>query len=163
LFRNDGPDPKSGEVRFTDVTKEAGLDAPGAKTMGAVACDFDLGGDLDVFTALDPMPNALWRHDGNATGGPKLTPIAAAAGVALDKNGEAMASMHGTVGDVDGDLSFDLFVPILAEGCLYRSGIERSLGGKKAISDPKSARAKAEVRLEFTEEGRERGLASVLK
>jgi len=152
LYRNDGPDPKSGpdgNVRFVDVTKEAGLESPGAKTMGAVACDFDLDGDLDVFTALDSMPNALWRNDGgHAGGGPHFSQIAADAGVALDKNGQAMASMHGTVGDCDGDLSFDLFVPNLAEGCLYRSGIER---------------AKAEVRLEFNEEGRERGLASVLK
>jgi hypothetical protein len=137
LFRNDGPDPKSGEFRFVDVTKEAGLESPEAKTMGAVACDFDGDGDLDVFTALDSMPNALWRNDGGRT----FTQIAADAGVALDKNGQAMASMHGTVGDVEGDLVFDLFVPNLAEGCLYR----------------------ADSKWHFAEEGQTRGLAKVLK
>ena len=37
-----------------------------------------------------------------------------------DGSGNPMASMHGTVGDCDGDGAFDLFVPNLAEGCLYR-------------------------------------------
>jgi len=147
LFRNDGPDPKTGDVRFVDVTKEAGLESPDAKTMGAVACDFDYDGDLDVFTALDSMPNALWRNDGK-----KFKQVAADAGVALDKNGQAMASMHGTVGDVDGDLRFDLFVPNLAEGCLYRA----LLPSARPNPGPKIVPL-------FDEEGAKRGLAKVLK
>jgi hypothetical protein len=150
LFRNDGPGPEGGNVRFTDVTKEAGLEAPGAKTMGAVACDFDDDGDLDVFTALDSMANALWRNDGgHAAGGPKFTQVAADAGVALDGSGHPMASMHGTVGDCDGDGAFDLFVPNLAEGCLYRNATEPQPG--------------ANPRLFFVEEGAGRGLAATLK
>jgi len=177
LYRNDGPDPKSGSggnIRFVDVTKEAGLESPDAKTMGAVACDFDYDGDLDVFTALDSMPNALWRNDGgngvfgghagggrHAGSGPTFTQIAADAGVALDKNGQAMASMHGTVGDVDGDRAFDLFVPNLAEGCLFRSGMKRQV--EAALTQSKTLKSPLVDHPQFTEEGAQRGLASVLK
>jgi hypothetical protein len=167
LFRNDGPDPKSGDVRFVDVTKEAGLESPEARTMGAVACDFDYDGDLDVFTALDSMPNALWRNDDlhargdhAGGGGPKFTQFAANAGVALDKNGQAMASMHGTVGDIDGDLAYDLFVPNLAEGCLYRNGIQDKFVRIETVSGQPDAIA---VSLQFAEEGARCGLAKVLK
>ena len=154
LYRNDGPDPKSGpggNIRFVDVTKEAGLESPEAKTMGAVACDFDGDGDLDVFTALDSMPNELWRNDGG-----KFAKVAVDAGVALDNAGNPMASMHGTVGDVDGDGAFDLFVPNLAEGCLYRNATEPRASAPAPQSGSKS-------RLFYVEEGSRRGLAATLK
>jgi hypothetical protein len=120
--------------------------------MGAVACDFDLDGDLDVFTALDSMPNELWRNDGG-----KFVAIGTDAGVALDRNGQAMASMHGTVGDADGDGQPDLFVPNLAEGCLY---LDRSQ--IVTLTRDHSSRP-LERHLSFTEEGAKRGLATVLK
>jgi hypothetical protein len=78
--------------------------------------------------------------------------VGADAGVALDRNGQPMASMHGTVGDVDGDGRFDLFVPNLAEGCLFRN----------RLPGPGAAPAAA-PHLAFDEEGRARGIAAVLK
>jgi enediyne biosynthesis protein E4 len=142
LYRNEG------DGTFVDVTAAVGLTFPGGKTMGAVPCDFDGDGDLDVFAALDSMPNVLWRNDGG-----RFVESAADAGVALDKNGKPMASMHGTVGDLDGDGRFDLFVPNLEEGCLFRNLLPPS-GAAKAAAAPK---------LSFDEEGRARGVAAVLK
>jgi hypothetical protein len=145
LYRNEG------DGTFVDVTAAVGLTCPGGKTMGAVACDFDGDGDLDVFEALDSMPNVLWRNDGG-----RFVEVAADAGVAFDRSGHPMASMHGTVGDIDGDGRFDLFVPNLDEGCLYRNLLPPP--GAPAAG-PDAAAAK----LAFDEEGRARGIAAVLK
>ncbi len=110
LYRNNG------DGTFTDVTSEVGLANPDGKSMGAVACDFDGDGDLDLFEAMDSTPNAMWRWDGGG-----FKEVGATTGIAFDSNGAPMASMHGSVGDFDGDGRFDLFVPDLADGCLYRN------------------------------------------
>lgn len=109
LFHNDGGG------KFSDATSAAGLDFPDGRSMGAVPCDFDLDGDLDLFEAIDSKPNVLWRNDGKG----RFTDIAAAAGVAFDGSGAAMPSMHGSVGDFDGDGRFDLFVPALFTSALF--------------------------------------------
>ncbi len=111
LYRNDGGG------KFTDVTHAAGLDHPDGRSMGAVACDFDGDGDLDLFEAIDSRPDALWINDGKG----RFAEHGVQAGIAFDGNGAPMASMHGSVGDFDGDGRFDLFVPALFTSALFRN------------------------------------------
>jgi hypothetical protein len=57
LYRNDGG-------RFTDVTRQAGVDLP-TYAMGATYADWDADGDPDLYvTALGP--NRLYRNDGGS-------------------------------------------------------------------------------------------------
>ena len=121
LYRNDG------DGKFTDITAAAGLAFPDGRSMGAVACDFDGDGDLDLFEAIDSKPDVSWRNDGTG----RFAEIGGAAGVACDGNGAPMPSMHGTVGDVDGDGRFDLFVP-----ALFTSALFRNLGNDAAPGAP---------------------------
>ncbi len=59
LYRNDG------DLRFTDVTEEAGVASAGY-SMGAAAADFDNDGDADLFVA-GVFSNILYRNEGNGT------------------------------------------------------------------------------------------------
>jgi len=111
LYRNEGGG------KFVDATKEAGLEFPDGRSMGAIACDFDGDGHLDLFEAIDSKADVLWRNDGKG----RFAEVGAIAGVAFDGEGKAMASMHGSVGDFDDDGRFDLFVPALFTSALFRN------------------------------------------
>jgi hypothetical protein len=124
LYRNDG------DGTFEDVTAAAGLAFADGRAMGAVACDFDDDGDLDLFEAIDSKPDLLWRNDGKG----RFSEIGGPAGVAFEGNGAPMPSMHGTVGDLDGDGRFDLFVPALFTSALFRNLGNDSVPG--APGDP---------------------------
>lgn len=93
LYRNDG------DLRFTDVTAEAGL-AGGTYAMGAAASDFDNDGDQDLFVA-GVGRNQLFRNDGAG----RFTDVAGAAGVAA-----STWSVAGAWVDYDRDGRLDLFV-----------------------------------------------------
>ncbi len=94
LYRNDG------DCRFTDVTREAGLDVT-FYGQGVAVGDYDSDGDLDLFfSALGP--NHLFRNDGG-----KFVDVTAEAGVA-GENDEWSTSCGFLDYDNDGDL--DLFV-----------------------------------------------------
>jgi hypothetical protein len=123
------------EVRFTDVTRAAGIDfthfngARGEKLLpetmggGAAFLDYDGDGDQDLFfvnatsweedATADPGPgHALYRNDGeghfeNAT-----------AGSGLDARCYGMGA---AVGDYDGDGRIDLFVTAVGRNRLYRN------------------------------------------
>ncbi len=110
LYRNDGG-------RYTEVTREAGLLREGGKTMGANFADFDGDGRLEIIEAVDDMPNYLFRGQSDGS----FEEVAEAAGVAYDGYGRSSASMHPSVGDFDGDGDFDVFVPDLEFGTLYRN------------------------------------------
>jgi hypothetical protein len=111
LYRQD-PD-----GRFTEVTREIGLFYPDSKCMGLTVFDYDDDGDLDLFQGNDHQMNFLFRNDG----GGKFTEVAVAAGVAANDRGLPTGSMHGTIGDVDGDGLIDLLVTDLRYGALYRN------------------------------------------
>ncbi|MBM3758987.1 MAG: CRTAC1 family protein [Acidobacteria bacterium] len=93
LYRNDG------NWKFTDVTKEAGLEGAGY-SMGAAAGDFDNDGDVDLFVA-GLRSNHLYRNDGKG----KFEEITAGSGI-LSNEWSVAAGWF----DYDGDGLLDLLV-----------------------------------------------------
>jgi hypothetical protein len=103
--------------RFSDVTADMGLFRPDSKCMGLTVFDCDDDGDLDLFQANDHQLNFLFRNDG----GGRFTEVGEASGVAANDRGIGTGSMHGSLGDVDGDGMIDLLVTDLTYGALYRN------------------------------------------
>ena len=102
--------------RFEDVTKEYGLFFPDSKCMGLTLYDYDNDGDLDIFQGNDHQLNFLFRNDDH-----KYHDVAIASGVAANSHGVPTGSMHGSIGDIDGDGLIDLLVTDLRYGALYRN------------------------------------------
>ena len=102
---------------FREVTEQAGLYFPDSKCMGLTVFDFDQDGDRDLFQGNDHQLNFLFRNDGNRI----FTEIGVGAGVAANDQGLPTGSMHGSVGDIDGDGLVDLLVTDLRYGALYRN------------------------------------------
>ena len=98
LFRNDLD---AGELGFTDITGESGLDARGY-AMGVTAGDIDNDGDPDLYI-LNLGPNELWRNE-SAPGSARFTNITQ--GSTADPRWSAAASFF----DFDADGLLDLFV-----------------------------------------------------
>lgn len=109
LYRN------CGDGTFRDVTRAAGLFAPGHRAMSAVAFDANDDGHADLYVANDDTPNALWLNDGRG----HFRDVAVESGVAFNSIGEAPGSMNAAIGDVDGNGTPDLFVTRLGYGSLY--------------------------------------------
>jgi hypothetical protein len=108
--------------------------------MGLTLYDYDNDGDLDIFQGNDHQLNFLFRNDGGT-----YKDVAIPSGVAANSHGVPTGSMHGSIGDIDGDGLIDLLVTDLRYGALYRntgngffedvteaSGIARDLAGKGA-------------------------------
>jgi hypothetical protein len=93
LFRNDGG------LRFTDVTRAAGL-VESAWGCGCAAADYDNDGRPDLFVA-NYGRDTLWRNNGNGT----FTDVTGPAGVGDPGWGSSCAWL-----DYDGDGLLDLFV-----------------------------------------------------
>lgn len=102
---------------FMDVTKQLNMYFPDSKCMGITIFDFDDDGDLDVFQGNDHQQNYLFRNEGNLI----FKDVAIAAGVAVNDDGQTTGSMHGSIGDVDGDGWIDLLVTDLRYGALYKN------------------------------------------
>ena len=102
--------------KFLDVTREKGLFYPDLKCMGLTVYDYDDDGDLDIFQANDHQLNFLFRNDNGI-----YKEVAVASGVAANSQGKGTGSMHGTIGDVDGDGLIDILVVDLEYGALYRN------------------------------------------
>jgi len=126
--------------KFKEVTKENGLYFPDSKCMGITIFDYDNDDDLDIFQGNDHQLNFLFRNDNG-----KYTDVAIASGVAANSHGVPTGSMHGSIGDIDGDGLIDLLVTDLRYGAMYRnignglfeditekSGIASSFAGKGA-------------------------------
>src|SRR3990172_2284876 len=97
LYRNE-------EGRFTEVTDEAGLKAPGY-SMGCAAADYDNDGDLDLFVSSFGAGH-LYRNEGDGT----FSDVTEAAGV----DGVAFAASVAFV-DIDSDSDLDLYVTTYIE------------------------------------------------
>ena len=100
LFVNDG----SG--RFRDQSELSGIRETSGPSMGAVAADFDDDGDTDISVACDGAPNRYYQNEGNGD----FLEAALLVGVAVDVLGLPNGSMGVDAGDLDQDLSSDLFV-----------------------------------------------------
>jgi hypothetical protein len=104
------------EGTFEEVTRQAGLYYPDSKCMGITVFDYDLDGDLDIFQGNDHQPNFMFNNE-QAT----FKNVAIEIGVAVNSRGIPTGSMHGAIGDVDGDGYIDILVPDLRYGALYRN------------------------------------------
>jgi hypothetical protein len=101
---------------FKDVTKQNNLYYPDSKCMGLTVFDYDNDNDLDIFQANDHHLNYMFRKDNDT-----FKEVAVALGVAANTKGIGSGSMHGTIGDVDGDGNIDILVTDLEYGALYRN------------------------------------------
>jgi len=95
-----------GAANFSDATASCGIDGHPGKGLGAIACDFDADGDLDVYVAHDSVENKLWRNEGGA----RFADATLESGTGVDGNGRTEAGMGLGTGDYDGDLDLDLLV-----------------------------------------------------
>lgn len=100
LYRNNG------DGTFTDVTEKAGIRDPGYYGFGAVFSDFDNDGWPDIYVANDGNPNLLFHNNRNGT----FSERGLLSGTALNEAGRAQSGMGVSVGDVDGNGYFDIFV-----------------------------------------------------
>jgi len=108
LYRNNG------NGTFTDITKEAGLWAPNGRGMGAVACDIDGDGNIDIFVTNDAMPNNCWMNDGKGHFKDKAVEM----GVAFGEGGQGVSHMGPFVADVDHNGLLDILIPDMGYSCL---------------------------------------------
>jgi len=102
--------------KFVDVTQEKGLLFPDSKCMGLTLFDYDDDGDLDIFQANDHQMNFLFNNDKGV-----YKEVGVGSGVAANSKGNPTGSMHGTIGDIDGDGLIDILVADLEYGALYRN------------------------------------------
>lgn len=106
LWRNDGG------KGFTDVTAEARIRDIG-RSLGAVALDYDLDGDQDIFQTRDGDDiNLLFRNNGDGS----FSEISDE--LALDFDGLGMGA---DIADLNGDLYPDIYLTNLFENKLYIS------------------------------------------
>ncbi len=113
LNRNEGVDPATKAPRFTDATRDAGMDAAGARVgTSAMWCDFDGDGLMDLYvTNYRLQDDFLWKNQGRKAGGAwTFQDVAGPMGVA---KGGPRKFAHGTGvrwADYDDDGDLDLFV-----------------------------------------------------
>ncbi len=93
LYRN------LGKGRFAEVTKEAGLVLPDAKSLGVALADFDGDRDIDLVVTNDTQPNYLLRNLGSG----HFEEVGLAAGIAYDEAGRARAGMGVDVASMKND------------------------------------------------------------
>jgi hypothetical protein len=83
LYRN------TGDGRFAEVTRQAGMEPKDARVLGIAMVDFDDDGWPDVFVANDTTPSLLYRNRGDGT----FEEVGGRAGIVLDAGGPAFAGM----------------------------------------------------------------------
>jgi hypothetical protein len=119
---------------FEEITESMGFYYPKSMCMGLTVYDYDHDGDLDLFQGNDHQANFLFRNEGDL----KYTEMAIASGIAVNDQGQVTGSMHGSIGDIDGDGLIDLLVTDLKYGALYRNaghGIYEDITRRSGIAD----------------------------
>jgi hypothetical protein len=119
---------------FEEITEKLGFYYPNSMCMGLTVYDYDHDGDLELFQGNDHQKNFMFRNEG----GLNFKEVAVSSGVAVNDQGQVTGSMHGSVGDIDGDGLIDLLVTDLKYGALYRNtgnGIYEDITRKSGIAD----------------------------
>jgi len=120
--------------KFYDVTQKNNLYYPDSKCMGLTVFDYDDDGDIDIFQANDHQLNFMFRNDNGI-----YREVGVEIGVAANSQGKGSGSMHGTIGDIDGDGLIDILVVDLEYGALYRNkgnGFFEDITERTGISGP---------------------------
>jgi len=99
-----------GDGSFREASEEAGLRSRLGRGLGVIGWDFDGDGRMDLFAGNDTSENFLWMNRTEPGASVRLEEEAAVRGVALDGDGNPIASMGIATGDADGDGLLDLFV-----------------------------------------------------
>jgi hypothetical protein len=126
--------------KFIDVTKKLNLFYPDSKCMGLTVFDYNDDGALDIFQANDHQFNFLFKNDKGT-----FSEVGVKSGVAANSQGKGTGSMHGSIGDIDGDGLIDILVSDLDYGALYHnvgnglfvditeeSGVAAAMAGKSS-------------------------------
>ena len=100
LYRN------SGDGKFTDVTRRAGVYNNDGKGLGVTCGDYDNDGRIDIYVANDTTPNFLYRNIGDG----RFVDIGPFAGAAYNEHGVAEGGMGVDFGDYNNDGALDVFV-----------------------------------------------------
>lgn len=95
-----------GDGTFEDVSARSRVGTETRNGLGAVVADLNGDGWPDIYVADDGQPNQLWMSQQDGT----FRNDAVLAGVAVDMNGNAQASMGVDAADFDGDGDEDLFL-----------------------------------------------------
>jgi hypothetical protein len=120
LYRNDG------NIKFTDVTAQAGVGDTGYG-LGVAVGDYDNDGDLDIYVN-NYGPNVLYQNNGDGT----FTDVTKEAGVA---NGHQVGAGANFI-DIDKDGDLDLFVSNYVTWS-YDVHIERNCAGYMVYPHPR--------------------------
>ena len=100
FYRNDG------DGTFTNVSKEAGVLAPGPRySITPVSYDFDNDGWPDVYVAVDSMPSMLFHNNHDGT----FSEIGLQAWAAYNEDARPQAGMGLAIGDYNVDGWLDIF------------------------------------------------------
>ncbi len=102
LYRNDGT--VDGRPRFTEVSRQAGIDQVG-RGMGLAVADFDGDGAPDVYVTNDRSANHLYRNQGG-----RFAEVAGEAGVGYGATGQVEGGMGVAVGDFTGSGAAAIFL-----------------------------------------------------
>ncbi|HZR66762.1 MAG TPA: CRTAC1 family protein [Terriglobales bacterium] len=100
LFHNNG------DGTFTDISEASGIARSLGKAWGAVACDVNNDGLVDLFIANDTVPNFLFLNRGNG----KFQEVGLEADVGFSAEGKPRSGMGVDASDYDQDGWMDLFV-----------------------------------------------------
>ena len=141
LIRNDGVDPVTGWVEWTDVSENAGLSTDPRQGFGVAWGDYNADGHLDAFISnkLDwshgtaNSANQLYRNNGDGT----FDEVGGSAGVAAELDNHTAAWL-----DIEPDGDLDLFVPTLfGENILYINQGDETFteAGPSALTAPYQA------------------------
>ena len=130
LYHNEG------DGSFTNVTALID-DVPGIGGAGYIAAwfDYDDDGDEDLYLGNDfagprPLPNVLWRNDGEGPGGQwRFTDVSVDSGAGL-----SLSTMGIAIGDYDRDLDFDVAMSNIRASVLLRNQGDGSFADRGRVA-----------------------------